>query len=92
MDCIRLYLPRQEWALSLFSGSDATLDPKAYIPIGIAQTKQSIGWDVTGIISAMCAPLSLAGIPLLNVSTFTTDFTLVQEDSLQLALNAFERS
>ena len=42
-------------------------------------THQEFAFDAVGIVDAMSAPAS-AGLSLLNVSSFDTNFTLVAED------------
>eukprot|EP00455_Lapot_gusevi_P001314 TRINITY_DN10543_c0_g1_i1.p1 TRINITY_DN10543_c0_g1~~TRINITY_DN10543_c0_g1_i1.p1 ORF type:complete len:356 (-),score=33.57 TRINITY_DN10543_c0_g1_i1:45-1112(-) len=80
----------EDWALAMFNEGDVTLDPKCWRPLRVS-IENHIGWDETGIVAAMCAPLSLANISLLNVSTFSTDFTLVQESQLDEAISVFRR-
>eukprot|EP00308_Calcidiscus_leptoporus_P016559 CAMPEP_0119354792 /NCGR_PEP_ID=MMETSP1334-20130426/3773_1 /TAXON_ID=127549 /ORGANISM="Calcidiscus leptoporus, Strain RCC1130" /LENGTH=394 /DNA_ID=CAMNT_0007368463 /DNA_START=118 /DNA_END=1302 /DNA_ORIENTATION=+ len=46
-------------------------------------------FDETGVVSAMFAPYK-ERLPLLNVSTFSTNVTLVEEKDLDRALGAFE--
>ena len=46
-------------------------------------------FDETGVVSAMFAPYK-QGVPLLNVSTFATNVTLVEDKDLDRALSAFE--
>ena len=46
-------------------------------------------FDETGVVSAMYAPYE-RGVPLLNISTFATNITLVEESEMERALEAFE--
>jgi len=46
-------------------------------------------FDETGVVSAMYAPYE-RGVPLLNISTFVTNITLVEESEMERALDAFE--
>jgi len=46
-------------------------------------------FDETGVVSAMYAPYE-RGVPLLNISTFATNITLVEESEMERALDAFE--
>lgn len=46
--------------------------------------------DLVGILVAILAPLAEAGIPILAVATFDTDYVLVHEDALLRALAALE--
>ena len=46
-------------------------------------------FDETGVVSAMYAPYE-RGVSLLNISTFVTNITLVEESEMETALDAFE--
>lgn len=46
-------------------------------------------FDETGVVSAMYAPYE-HGVPLLNISTFATNITLVEESEMERALDTFE--
>ena len=52
-------------------------------------TGRKIGFDETGVVSSMFAPYR-ERVPLLNLSTFATNVTLVEERDLDAALSAFE--
>jgi hypothetical protein len=44
-----------------------------------------LGFEVTGVLSALSAPLAFAGISIFVVSTFDTDYILVREPDLNRA-------
>ena len=50
---------------------------------------KSFAFDETGVVSAMFAPYE-EGMPLLNISTFSTNISLVEEGDLERALESFE--
>ena len=50
---------------------------------------KSFAFDVTGVVSAMFAPYE-EGMPLLNISTFSTNISLVEESDLERALASFD--
>lgn len=52
-------------------------------------TGRKIGFDETGVVSSMFAPYR-ERVPLLNLSTFGANVTLVEERELESALRAFE--
>lgn len=52
-------------------------------------TGRAFAFDETGVVSSMFAPYR-ERVPLLNVSTFATNVTLVEERELAAALAAFE--
>lgn len=45
-------------------------------------------FEITGVAAALTAPLAAAGISLLLVATFDTDYLLVREDSFDDAMRA----
>jgi len=49
-----------------------------------------LGFESTGIVSSVATPLAKAKIPLFYVSTFTTGYTLVEEDILQNAVECLK--
>ena len=51
-----------------------------------------LGFDVAGIVDAIATPLAQASIPVLYVSSFSTDIFLVEENRLEDARVALERS
>ena len=50
---------------------------------------RSFDFDTTGVVSAMFAPYE-EGLPLINVSTFSTNLSLVEDDDLERAVASFE--
>ena len=48
--------------------------------------------DVAGIVDAIASPLAASGVPVLYVSTFSTDIFLVEESRLQDARIALEQT
>jgi len=42
----------------------------------------------TGVLLSFIKPLSASGIPIFGISTYDTDYVLVQEGSLRAALDA----
>jgi len=44
-----------------------------------------LGFVLTGIVSSLSAPLAKAGISILYISTFETDYVLVEEKNLAKA-------
>jgi len=50
------------------------------------QVAGPIGFDETGVLASLAAPLADAGIPLFALSTFDTDIVLVKERDLARAL------
>lgn len=46
----------------------------------------------TGLLAALSAPLAEAGIPVLAVSTYETDYLLVREEALEEAARVLTRA
>lgn len=47
-----------------------------------------MGFDVTGVAAALTAPLAQAGISVLPVATWDTDYFLIKDDRLADAIDA----
>ncbi len=45
-----------------------------------------------GILSSLTGPLAEAGICILAISTYNTDYLLVKEEMLQKAINVLEKA
>jgi len=52
------------------------------------KVKGTLGFIMTGIVSALSAPLAKAGISILYISTYETDYILVEEKNLAKAKKA----
>ncbi len=99
--------PFPDWALkeSAFSSVTRTNDelsvvfPQDKVPAGVLAEKnwrafKTIGLNVfsIGVIAALSKPLAEAGISIFNVSTYETDYLLIEEKNLERAkkiLSAF---
>jgi len=46
--------------------------------------------DLVGVLVSALGPLALAGIPILALSTFDTDYVLVKSDRLEEAVSALK--
>jgi uncharacterized protein len=44
-----------------------------------------LGFEITGIVSSLSTPLAAAGISILYISTYETDYVLVEESNLEKA-------
>ncbi|GAB4474685.1 MAG: ACT domain-containing protein [Anaerolineae bacterium] len=49
-------------------------------------------FDMTGVLASILVPLAEAGIGILGISTFDTDYVLVKAEHLDAALDALERA
>ena len=51
-----------------------------------------LAFELTGVMSSFLVPLADAGISVFTISTFSTDYIFVREQSLDGALNALKRA
>lgn len=49
-----------------------------------------LGFELTGVVAALSAPLAAAGVPIFVVSTFDTDYLLVKTTRLERAVEALK--
>ncbi|CAF1122113.1 unnamed protein product [Adineta ricciae] len=49
-------------------------------------------FDMTGILASVLNPLGKADVGILAVSTFDTDYVLVKENNLQIALDVLKQN
>ncbi|MDI1318870.1 MAG: ACT domain-containing protein [bacterium] len=97
--------PLPAWAGSaVFSSVTRTADelsiicPAAAVPAGIKAVRSwrllkvagPLDFGAVGILASITAPLARAGISLLAVATFDTDYVLVKTERLEEALRALE--
>ena len=58
----------------------------------VLQVTGPFDFTVTGVIAQLSAPLAAAGIPILSVSTYTTDYILVKMERLTTVVEALEQA
>ena len=56
------------------------------------KVKGPLDFSLTGILSSIATPLAKAGISIFVISTFDTDFILLKEASLELAITVLRSS
>jgi hypothetical protein len=95
-----------DWAHGTFTSVTRTPDelsivcPQAEVPVGV-QVRQ--GWRalkvagpldfaLTGVLATLTRTLAEAGIPLLAVATWDTDWLLVRTPDLERTLTTLERA
>ena len=72
----------------------AIICPEAQVPAGIRAERdwrvlKLVGpfpFTATGVLASLAAPLARAGISLLSIATYDTDFLLVKQDVLEDAI------
>ena len=67
---------------------DGVLCERGWRCLRVAET---IPFTVVGVLASLSAPLAEAGISVFAVSTFDTDYLLVKENELVVALDALRR-
>lgn len=78
-----------EWLRRYLEDTGAVIVlPHAWRPVQVAE---QLDFDASGIVAAHSAPLTRAGLPLLYISTFTTDFNLVREEDIEVAVDALSK-
>lgn len=97
--------PIPSWAIkdNDFFSLTKTLDelsilcPQDKIPGGVLveknwrafQVKGPLGFSLTGVVASLSKPLAKAGINILYISTYETDYIFVQEKNLEKAKKVF---
>ena len=56
------------------------------------RVKGPLGFGMTGILASLAEPLAGSGVSIFVVSTYDTDYLLVQARDLERALRALERA
>jgi uncharacterized protein len=73
---------------------------EASLPAGVAaqrgrrllQVKGPLDFSLTGILASLTSPLAEAGVSIFAISTYDTDYLLLAEQDLDLAIAALERA
>jgi uncharacterized protein len=99
--------PIPEWATKgEFTSITRTSDelsivcPATHVPSGIHSPHRWIclklqgpfAFSLTGVLLSFIEPLSVSGVPIFTVSTYDTDYVLIQEESSEKALNLLQRA
>lgn len=58
----------------------------------VLRVEGPFAFDVTGVLAALSAPLAVAGVVLLAIATYQTDYLLVKAEQLQDATVALTAS
>jgi uncharacterized protein len=56
------------------------------------QVKGPLDFSLTGILASLTSPLAEAGVSIFAISTYDTDYLLLAEQDLDLAIAALERA
>jgi uncharacterized protein len=51
-----------------------------------------LGFGMTGVLASLSGPLASSGVSIFVVSTYETDYLMVQERDLERAMDALERA
>lgn len=54
--------------------------------------KGPFSFDLTGVLASILTPLANAEIPILAVSTFDTDYVLIKEKNLPIAIDVLKQN
>lgn len=77
--------------------TSVVLDEELVPPGALAETgfalfrvKGELDFSLTGVMAALCLPLAMAGVSLFALSTFDTDWLLVQGENVPEAIAAWQ--
>jgi len=56
------------------------------------RVKGPLEFSLTGILASLTGPLAEAGVSIFSISTYDTDYLLLAEHDLELAIAALERA
>ena len=51
-----------------------------------------LDFSLTGVLASLAVPLAEAGVSIFAISTYDTDFLLVREDQLEVAVDVLRRA
>lgn len=94
------------WAAGAFVSLTRTPDelsvvcPQEGVPPGVRaepgwrclRVKGPLGFGITGILASLAGPLASSGVSIFVVSTYDTDYLMVQERDLARGRSALERA
>ncbi len=74
--------------------------PQEAVPSGVVaekgwrclRVKGPLGFGMTGILASLAGPLASSGVSIFVLSTYDTDYLLLQERDLERGLHALERA
>jgi hypothetical protein len=69
-----------------------TADIKAERGRRLLRVESTLAFSLTGIVASLAAPLAEAAVSIFAVSTYDTDYLLVNEGDLDHAITALERA
>jgi hypothetical protein len=96
-----------EWAaqgpfcsITCSAGELSVVCPAAQVPAGVQHVSPYQAWQVqgpldfhlTGVLAALTAPLAAAGVPIFALSTYDTDYLLVQATHLPASIVALTQA
>ncbi len=99
--------PLPAWAVAgdflSLTRTDAELSivcPQERVPAGVRaepgwrclRVKGRLAFGLTGVLASLATPLADAGVSLFALSTYETDYVMVQGRDLALAIEALERA
>jgi len=98
--------PAPEWATGLFlslTRTDAELSvvcAEGAVPPDVRteggwrclRVRGPLGFGLTGVLASLAAPLASSGVSIFVISTYDTDYLMVQDRDLARARDALERA
>lgn len=71
---------------------DAPRSPRRQDGFRCFEVAGPFDFDTVGVLARLTGPLARAHVPILAISTFDTDYLLVRDDRLPVAVRALERA
>ena len=71
-----------------FSGDSLPAGARCETGFRLLRVDGPLGFSAVGILAALVTPLAEAGIPVLSLSTFDTDYLLIREAKVKAAADA----
>jgi hypothetical protein len=73
---------------------------EAAVPAGVRaeggwrclRVRGPLGFGITGVLASLASPLASSGVSIFVISTYDTDYVMVQERDLDRARHALERA
>lgn len=99
--------PVPEWAsqgdftsITRSAGELSIVCPTANLPPDVSSPHRWIclklegpfPFELTGVLLSFIEPLSTKGVPIFAISTYDTDYVLIQEESAEAAISALQQA
>lgn len=88
------------WSITRTAGELSIVCAEESVPPGVTcqpgwrglQVAGPLDFSLTGVLASLAAPLAEAGVSIFAISTYDTDFLLVREEQLEVAVDVLRRA